>query len=67
MKVGDLGKKNMDYCGPQTAPENIEEISSLYGIVLDVDANDWGKIAWSHNYGTYWNVPESIEVISGGG
>jgi len=64
VKVGDLVKKDMAYCGPMTAPDMMEEISSLYGIVIAVDKRQWGRIVWSHNYGTYWNVPESLVVVS---
>jgi len=44
VKVGDLVKKDMAYCGPMTAPDMMEEISSLYGIVIAVDKRQWGRI-----------------------
>jgi len=64
VKVGDLVIKKMSYCKKTTPPDMVETISKLYGIVIDVQGGNYVKIAWSDNYGTYWNCPESIEVVS---
>ena len=64
MKVGDLVIKDMFYCKNSTAPDMMEFISNLKGIIIEVDGKNFVRVAWGNNYGVFWNCQESLEVVS---
>jgi hypothetical protein len=66
MNVGDLVIKDMFYCKNMTTPDMMESTRNLKGIIIEVDGKNFVRVAWSNNYGVFWNCQESIEVVSEG-
>jgi|MDSZ01.2.fsa_nt_gb hypothetical protein len=60
MRVGSLVKRANHYNA------NYLQQSDLTGLIIEVGACTMRplKVAWSHNYGTFWTMRENLELIS---
>jgi hypothetical protein len=56
--------KNALFYGETTPPELLERINKLYGIIIEIDRNNYAKVIWSDDYGTFWSCEEGLEMIS---